>query len=65
MTDRNGVLDGQWHFAHHYPLAEAAYNTNDKVEAIRQEMNYPHNQGYFILKTRLSVSRPYLQQRSA
>jgi 1,4-alpha-glucan branching enzyme len=44
MTDRAGVLDGQWHFAHHYPLAEAAYNTDDKVGAIRQEMNYPHSE---------------------
>jgi 1,4-alpha-glucan branching enzyme len=44
MTDRNGVLDGQWHFAHHYPLAEAAYNTDDKVGAIQDQMNWPHSQ---------------------
>jgi 1,4-alpha-glucan branching enzyme len=44
MTDRAGVLDGQWHFAHHYPLAEAAYNTDDNVEVIRQAMNFPHNE---------------------
>ncbi len=43
MTDHNGVLDGQWHFAHHYPLAEAAKNREDKVSAIRDQMNWPHS----------------------
>jgi 1,4-alpha-glucan branching enzyme len=43
MTDRAGVLDSQWHFAHHYPLAEAAQNQADKAADIRDQMNWPHS----------------------
>ena len=45
MSDRNlpGVVDGQWHFAHHYPLAEAAQNRDDKSAAIREQMDWPHS----------------------
>lgn len=42
MTDLSGVLDGQWHFAHHYPLADAAKNQEDKASDIRDQMNWPH-----------------------
>ncbi len=44
MSDRNGVLDGQWHFDHHYRLGEAAQNKDDKAADTRREMNWPHSQ---------------------
>ncbi len=43
MTDRTGVLDGQWHFAHHYPLAEAAKNRVDTVAQILDQIDWPHS----------------------
>lgn len=44
LTDHSGVLDGQWHFGHNYPLGDAAKNKEDKVADIRDQMNYPHSQ---------------------
>jgi 1,4-alpha-glucan branching enzyme len=45
MSDRNlpGVVDGQWHFDHHYRLADAAKNEADKSVEIRDQMDWPHS----------------------
>lgn len=37
----SGVLDGQWHFAHHYPLSDAAMNRDDRSGDIHREMDWP------------------------
>jgi len=44
MTNNSngGVLDGQWAFHTHYPLADAAWNGDDKSEPIIQSLNVPH-----------------------
>lgn len=38
------VMDGQWHFGHHYDLSSAAFLSEDKSGGICGNMNYPHNQ---------------------
>lgn len=39
----SGVLDGQWHFEHHYRLGDAAWASGDKSSEIIEEMQKPHN----------------------
>lgn len=41
--DKPGVLDGQWHFEHHYRLGDAARNGEDRATAIAEQMAVPHN----------------------
>jgi len=44
MTDNSngGVLDGQWHFAFHYPLDRAPLETGDESFEITRQMAEPH-----------------------
>jgi 1,4-alpha-glucan branching enzyme len=42
-TNKPGVLDGQWHFEHHYRLGDAARNEDDRATAIVEQMEVPHN----------------------
>jgi 1,4-alpha-glucan branching enzyme len=41
--DKPGVLDGQWHFEHHYRLGDATRNSEDRASAIAEQMAVPHN----------------------
>lgn len=43
-TAPGAVLDGQWHFAHHYTLNNAARDAEDNASDILREMNWPHIQ---------------------
>jgi 1,4-alpha-glucan branching enzyme len=43
-VSRDHVMNGQWHFWHHYDLAGAAFCSEDKSFGICSNMNYPHDQ---------------------
>jgi 1,4-alpha-glucan branching enzyme len=38
-----GVLDGQWHFAFHYPLADASWESSDDTSQITSQLSMPHS----------------------
>jgi 1,4-alpha-glucan branching enzyme len=42
--DAHHVVDGQWHFDHHYRLGDAARNQDDRTGDIRGAMDYPHTE---------------------
>jgi len=51
------VMDGQWHFEHHYRLNDAARNGDDVTAAIRAAMDWPHSaQRPFFEATRFGES---------